>query len=140
MSGKYIVRQPIKDAAGNIIGNEILYHGANLAFNSDSSTSSEEFAAANTIYNFLTQSSKKTFKGTLNFMTFTTMLLMKKTPRLFLLFAVCAVCMVRIIPSGTMIETGAYILLLAAGGKALCHTDKKSALLYAALEIGRAHV
>lgn len=83
MSGKYIVRQPIKDAAGNIIGNEILYHGANLAFNSDSSTSSEEFAAANTIYNFLTQSSKKTFKGTLNFMTFTTMLLMKKTPRLF---------------------------------------------------------
>ena len=37
MSGKYIVRQPIKDAAGNIIGNEILYHGANLAFNSDSS-------------------------------------------------------------------------------------------------------
>ena len=51
----------------------------------------------------------------------------------YLLFAVCAVCMVRIIPSGTMIETGAYILLLAAGGKALCHTDKKSALLYAVL-------
>lgn len=53
----------------------------------------------------------------------------------YLLFAACAVCMVRIIPSGTMIETGAYILLLAAGGKALCHTDKKSALLYAALVV-----
>ena len=83
MSGKYIVRQPIKDAAGGIIGNEILYHGANQAFSSDSSTSSAEFAAANTIYNFLTQNSPKVLKGTLNFMTFTTMLLMKKTPRLF---------------------------------------------------------
>ena len=83
MSGKYIVRQPIKDAAGNIIGNEILYHGANQAFSSDSSTSSAEFAAANTIYSFLTQNSPKVLKGTLNFMTFTTMLLMKKTPRLF---------------------------------------------------------
>ena len=83
MSGKYIVRQPIKDVAGNIIGNEILYHGANQAFSSDASTSSAEFAAANTIYNFLTQNSGKALKGTLNFMTFTTMLLMKKTPRLF---------------------------------------------------------
>lgn len=83
MSGKYIVRQPIKDAAGNTIGNEILYHGANQAFSSDSSTSSAEFAAANTIYSFLTQNSPKVLKGTLNFMTFTTMLLMKKTPRLF---------------------------------------------------------
>ena len=83
MSGKYIVRQPIKDAAGTTIGHEILYHGANMAFSSDHSTSSEEFAAANTIFNFLTQSSSKVFKGTLNFMTFTTMLLMKKTPRLF---------------------------------------------------------
>ena len=82
-SGKYIVRQPIKDAAGNIIGNEILYHGANQAFSSDSSTSSAEFAAANTIYSFLTQNTPKVLKGTLNFMTFTTMLLMKKTPRLF---------------------------------------------------------
>ncbi len=83
MSGKYIVRQPIKDAAGNTIGHEILYHGANQAFSSDNSTSSVEFAAANTIYNFLTQSSQKALRGTLNFMTFTTMLLMKKTPKLF---------------------------------------------------------
>ena len=83
MSGKYIVRQPIKDPDGNIIGNEILYYGANQAFSSDSSTSSAEFAAANTIYSFLTENSPKVLKGTLNFMTFTTMLLMKKTPRLF---------------------------------------------------------
>ena len=83
MESKYIVRQPIRDAAGNTIGHEILYHGANQAFSSDSSTSSAEFAAANTIYNFLTDSSPKVLKGTLNFMTFTTMLLMKKTPRLF---------------------------------------------------------
>ena len=83
MSGKYIVRQPIRDAAGNTFGHEILYHGANQAFSSDSSTSSAEFAAANTIYNFLTDNSPKVLKGTLNFMTFTTMLLMKKTPRLF---------------------------------------------------------
>ena len=83
MSGKYIVRQPIRDAEGNTIGQEILYHGANTAFSSDSSTSSADFAAANTIYNFLTDSSPKVLKGTLNFMTFTTKLLMKKTPRLF---------------------------------------------------------
>jgi len=83
MSGKYIVRQPIRDNNGNTIGHEILYHGSNQAYSSDSSTSSAEFAAANTIYNFLTDNSPKVLKGTLNFMTFTTMLLMKKTPRLF---------------------------------------------------------
>lgn len=83
MSGKYIVRQPVKDTAGTIIGYEILYYGANQAFSSGNSTSSAEFAAANTIYNFLTENSDKILKGTLNFMTFTTMLLMKKTPRLF---------------------------------------------------------
>ena len=83
MSSKYIVRQPIKDAAGTIIGYEILYHGENEAFSNDNGTSSADFAAADTIYNFLTQNSTKVLKGTLNFMTFTTMLLMKKTPRLF---------------------------------------------------------
>ena len=80
MSSKYIVRQPIKDAAGTIIGYEILYHGENEAFSNDNGTSSADFAAADTIYNFLTQNSTKVLKGTLNFMTFTTMLLMKKTP------------------------------------------------------------
>ena len=35
MSGKYIVRQPIREANGNTLGYEILYHGANQAFSSD---------------------------------------------------------------------------------------------------------
>ncbi len=83
MNNKYIVRQPIKDAQGTIIGHEILYHGENLAFTSENVTSSSEFAAADTIYSFLMQNSTKALKGTLNFMTFTTMLLMKKTPKLF---------------------------------------------------------
>lgn len=83
MSSKYIVRQPIKDAKGNITGYEILYHGENQAFSSDSTTTPNEFAAADTIYHFLTQTSTKVLKGSLTFMTFTTMLLMRKTPRLF---------------------------------------------------------
>ena len=82
MGSKYIVRQPIKDAAGEILGYEILYHGENQAFIGDAGAANE-FAAADTIYNFLTQNSTKSLKGALNFMTFTTMLLMKKTPRLF---------------------------------------------------------
>ena len=82
MSNRYIVRQQIKDAKGTILGYEILYHGDNQAFVSDSDANGD-LAAANTIYNFLTQNTPKVFKGTLTFMTFTTMLLMKKTPRLF---------------------------------------------------------
>lgn len=82
-NNKYIVRQPIKDAGGAIIGYEILYHGENQAFGSDRETEGADFAAADTIYSFLTQNSTKVLKGTLNFMTFTTMLLMKKTPKLF---------------------------------------------------------
>lgn len=82
MSSKYIVRQPIKSAHGAIIGHEILYHGENQAFSTESGPATE-FAAANTVYNFLTQNSTKALKGGLNFMTFTTMLLMKKAPRLF---------------------------------------------------------
>ena len=82
MPSKYIVRQQIKDMQGNIVGYEILYHGDNEAFGSDA-PASNDFAAADTIYNFLTENTAKVFKGSLNFMTFTTMLLMKKTPRLF---------------------------------------------------------
>lgn len=82
MSSKYIVRQPIKDPVGKILGYEILYYGENQAFTSDNAQASE-FASADTIYSFLTQNSTTTLKGSLNFMTFTTMLLMKKTPRLF---------------------------------------------------------
>ena len=82
MGSKYIVRQPIKNVDGAIIGHEILYHGENQAFSMEASPVNE-FAAADTIYNFLTQNSGKALKGSLNFMTFTTMLLMKKAPRLF---------------------------------------------------------
>ena len=82
MANKYIVRQAIKDAKGDILGYEILYHGENQAFGSDAGAAND-FAAADTIYSFLTQNSTKGLKGSLNFMTFTTMLLMKKTPKLF---------------------------------------------------------
>ncbi|WP_295765849.1 EAL and HDOD domain-containing protein [uncultured Oscillibacter sp.] len=82
MSSKYIVRQPIKDPEGKILGQEILYYGENQAFSVEN-PQAKEFASADTIYSFLTQNSTTTLKGSLNFMTFTTMLLMKKTPRLF---------------------------------------------------------
>lgn len=80
-NSKYIVRQPIKDLNGKIIGYEILYHGENQAYSIEST--SNEFAAADTIYSFLTQNTDKVFKGSLNFMTFTTTLLMKQTPKIF---------------------------------------------------------
>ncbi len=82
MSNKYIVRQPIKDRDSKIIGYEILYYGENQAF-ADMDSHGNEFAAADTIYNFLLQNSSKLFHGTLNFMTFTPTLIMKKTPHLF---------------------------------------------------------
>lgn len=83
MSTKYIVRQPIKDANNKIIGYEILYHGDNQAYGDVSGQKGNDFAAADTIYNFLIQNTEKSLKGSLNFMTFTTTLLMKKAPRLF---------------------------------------------------------
>lgn len=78
MSNKYIVRQPIKDAENKIVAYEILYFGENQAFSDESKSTASEFAAANTVYNFLTQNTEKVFKGALNFMTFTTTLLVKK--------------------------------------------------------------
>ena len=81
---KYIVRQPIKDPDNHIIGYEIQYYGENHAFSSgESRDQMNDFAAADTIYNFLTMNTDKLLRGALNFMTFTTTLLMKKTPRLF---------------------------------------------------------
>ena len=85
MANKYIVRYPIKDTANRVIGYEILYHGENTLYgdmDSASGTKVNEFAVADTIYSFLTQNSERV-KGSLNFMTFTTTLLMKKVPRLF---------------------------------------------------------
>lgn len=83
MSSKYIMRQPIKNSEGDILGYEILYYGENQAFSGEDAEAANEFAAADTVYSFLTQNTTKALKGSLNFMTFTTMLLMKKTPRLF---------------------------------------------------------
>ena len=80
---KYIVRQPIKDTNSRIIGHEILYYGENQAFGGDGASTSNEFQAADTIYHFLTENTDKVLRESLNFMTFTTTLLMKKTPRLF---------------------------------------------------------
>ncbi|MFQ7450413.1 MAG: hypothetical protein ACLRNQ_02085 [Flavonifractor plautii] len=81
MSSKYIVRQPIKDQANKIIGYEIQYHGENQAFGDNGKNVREnDFAAADTIYNFLTMNTDKPLRGSLNFMTFTTTLLMKKRP------------------------------------------------------------
>lgn len=84
MGEKYIVRQPIKSPEGKIIGYEILYHGENQAYGvDDSGASVNDFAVADTIYNFLTQNIEKSLKDSLNFMTFTTTLLMKRAPHLF---------------------------------------------------------
>ena len=77
---KYMVRQPIKDLKGSILGYEIRYTGENYGYNEENG---QDFLAAETIYNFLTQAGDKTLKGGLNFMTFTTNLLMKNTPKLF---------------------------------------------------------
>ena len=77
MGNKYIVRQPIKNAENKIIGYEIQYHGENQAFSGGDTAASNDFAAADTIYNFLTQNTDKLLRGSLNFMTFTTTLLMK---------------------------------------------------------------
>lgn len=87
MSNKYIVRQAIKDLESNAIGYEILYYGENQAYGDaephPAEPHSTEIAAADTIYNFLLQNSTKFFRNSLNFMTFTPTLLMKKTPHLF---------------------------------------------------------
>lgn len=81
---KYIVRRPIKDREKKIVGYEILYHGENAAYGAvEDGNGPSEFAVADTVYSFLTQNVEKSLKGSLNFMTFTTTLLMKKAPRLF---------------------------------------------------------
>ena len=87
-TNNYIVRQPIKNLSSQIVGYEILYYGENELYGGLSAASGadgtvNEFAVADAIYNFLTQNSEKAFKGSRNFMTFTTTLLMKKVPRLF---------------------------------------------------------
>ena len=77
---KYVVRQPIKDLQGTVLGYEIRYTGEYSGYAGENG---RDFVAADAIYNFLTQTGDKSFGGALNFMTFTTNLLMKHTPRLF---------------------------------------------------------
>ena len=79
-ANRYVVRQPIKDLHGAILGYEIRYTGENAGYTGESG---QDFMAADAIYNFLTQTSDKNFSGARNFMTFTVNLLMKHTPRLF---------------------------------------------------------
>lgn len=79
-ANKFIVRQPIKNLVGEVVGYEIRYTGENSGYDTESG---QDFAAAEAIYNFLTQNTEKSFKGALNFMTFTTNLLMKQSPKLF---------------------------------------------------------
>ena len=80
-NSKYIVRQPIKDLQGKILGYEIRYAGEDKAY--DGGDRGNDFAAADMIYSFLTQNAGKALKDGVNFMTFTTNLLMKQAPRLF---------------------------------------------------------
>jgi EAL and modified HD-GYP domain-containing signal transduction protein len=89
MANKFIVRCPIKDTQSRVIGYEILYHGENTLYGDDEKSKPKptnekvnEFAVADTIHSFLTQNSERV-KGSLNFMTFTTTLLLKKVPHLF---------------------------------------------------------
>ena len=77
---KFVVRQPIKDLQGKVIGYEIRYSGETAGYAGENG---QDFMAADAIYNFLTQTNDSNFTGALNFMTFTVNLLMKHTPRLF---------------------------------------------------------
>ena len=68
---KYVVRQPIKDREGNLFGYEILFQeekGSGLYNQTD-------YAAADSISNFLSQNNEKVFNDKTTFMTFTPNLL-----------------------------------------------------------------
>ena len=82
MRERYIVRQPVKNEKNQIIAYEILYYGENQAYG-NSDESSNEFAVADTVYSFLMHNVEKSLTDAVHFMTFTTTLLMKKTPALF---------------------------------------------------------
>ncbi len=83
MRERYIVRQPIKNTQNQIVAYEILYYGENQAYGNSDESGANEFAVADTVYSFLMQNMEKSLKDTVHFMTFTTTLLMKKTPALF---------------------------------------------------------
>ena len=77
---KYVVRQPIKDKQGNLFGYEILFQeekGSGLY------NQTNDYAAADSISNFLAQNNQKIFSDKTTFMTFTPNLLFKNTPKIF---------------------------------------------------------
>lgn len=75
----YVVRQPIKDRDGNVVGNELLFHhGEDTLYNS-----SKDAMAADTISNFFLQNNEKIYDGKLIFITFTPSLLFRNTPKIF---------------------------------------------------------
>lgn len=77
---KYVVRQPIKTADGDIYGYEILFQtdGEELYNNS-----TEDALAADTISGFLMQNTDKIFTDKQVFITFTPRLLFRNTPQIF---------------------------------------------------------
>ncbi len=59
----------------------------------------------------------------------------KVRPYFTLLFAAFCIVVIKIIPDGRIIDFAVYTLLLMAVGIFVCHTDWKSAILYAALTV-----
>lgn len=65
---------------------------------------------------------------------FLTRYLKKKVKYLyFFLFTAAGFVIINVIPSGSIIEFLVYVLLLIAGGIFICHEDRESVILYAAL-------
>lgn len=75
----FVVRQSIKDAAGNVVGYEILFQNSGDTFYNPTN----DAKAADTIANFLMQNTGKIFTGIPVFITFTPSLLFRNTPRMF---------------------------------------------------------
>ena len=81
-AGRYVVRQPIKDLHGKVLGYEIRYDGEDSAYD-NGEKGNQDHAVAGAVYNFLTQNTDRAFRGATHFMNFTVNLLMKQTPKLF---------------------------------------------------------
>ncbi|MDE6625950.1 MAG: GHKL domain-containing protein [Lachnospiraceae bacterium] len=69
------------------------------------------------------------------FYFFTRFLQRKVKFYVYLLFALCWIIMMRLIPTGRIAEFLLYVLLLTASGIVVCHADWKSVVLYAALTV-----
>lgn len=56
-------------------------------------------------------------------------------PYFYILFAILCMVVIKTIPNGGIIDFAVYVLLLVVVGIVVCHTDWKTALLYAALTV-----